>query len=110
MHDRLLPAITPSLVQRGGGSIGREYAAGRGRTDLCIDFKDLRYVIELKIRRDAKAIEIGVEQLSEYLDTLGEKTGSLVIFDRRPRIPWKQRLFSRSRKTINGNAIRIYGC
>jgi len=97
-------------VLNGGGSIGREYAAGRGRTDLCIDFKGSRYVVELKIRRDAKAIEKGVEQLAEYLDTLGEKEGSLVIFDRRPRIPWKQRLFSRTRKTKAGHIIRIFGC
>jgi hypothetical protein len=105
--------ILQAFLQRvlnGGGSIGREYAAGRGRTDLCIDFRGGRYVIELKIRRDAKAIEKGVEQLAEYLDTLGEKRGWLVVFDRRPHIAWKRKLFSRTRKTKAGHTIRSLGC
>jgi hypothetical protein len=105
--------ILQAFLQRvlnGGGSINREFAAGRGRTDLCIDFKGNRCVIELKIRRDAKAIEKGVEQLAEYLDTLGEKQGWLVVFDRRPHIAWKRKLFSRTRKTKAGHAIRILGC
>jgi hypothetical protein len=97
-------------VLNGGGSINREFAAGRGRTDLCIDFSGKRYVVELKIRRDARAVEKGVEQLAEYLDTLGEKQGWLVVFDRRPRIAWKQKLFTRARKTRAGHTIRIFGC
>jgi len=105
--------ILQAFLQRvlnGGGSINREFAAGRGRTDLCIDFSGKRYVIELKIRRDAKAIEKGMEQLAEYLDTLGEKQGWLVVFDRRPHIAWKRKLFSRTRKTKAGHTIRILGC
>ena len=44
--------ILQAFLQRvinGGGRINREYAAGRGRVDLCIHHGDGMYPLELKI-------------------------------------------------------------
>ncbi len=72
-------------VVNGGGTITREYAIGRGRMDLLVEFKGDRWAIELKVWRDGKADPLtdGLAQLDQYMSGLGLDVGWLVIFDRR---------------------------
>ena len=87
--------IIQAFLQRvinGGGRIDREYSAGRGRIDLCVTMGENRYPIELKIRYGQDTREKGLDQLSEYMQTLGCDEGWLVIFDRDPEKDWADKL------------------
>jgi hypothetical protein len=87
-------------VLNGGGQIEREYAAGRGRMDLCVEYRGRMYVIEIKLIRDyttpEEVMEEGLEQIRRYGDRLGgDPPAYLVIFDRREKTkkaPWEERL------------------
>jgi hypothetical protein len=87
-------------VLNGGGQIEREYAAGRGRMDLYIEYHGWRYIIEIKLIRDyntaEEIIEEGLEQIRRYCDRLGGVPPAyLVVFDRRgetKRAAWEERL------------------
>ncbi|MDR1251346.1 MAG: PD-(D/E)XK nuclease domain-containing protein [Treponema sp.] len=87
-------------VLNGGGQIEREYAAGRGRMDLCVEYKGKRYIIEIKLIYEysdpARVQEQGLEQIKRYRDKIGGDAGAyLVIFDRRGKakqLPWSERL------------------
>ena len=92
-------------VVNGGGRIAREFAVGRGRTDLLIEWRQGRgrdpartrmYVIECKVRTGKvgldRPIGAGREQLATYMDRSGAESGHLVIFDLRPGRSW-ERLF-----------------
>ena len=90
-------------VVNSGGRIEREYAVGRGRTDLLIEWQrgkrahTRKYVIECKVRRAGvgldRLIREGLEQTAAYMDVCGAESGHLVIFDLRPGQSWKERLF-----------------
>jgi hypothetical protein len=87
-------------VLNGGGSIEREYAAGRGRMDLVVEFGGRRNIIEIKMVRSYDAPEAvreeGREQLRRYRDRLDACASAyLVIFDRRPQaksLAWDERI------------------
>jgi len=96
-------------VLNGGGRVVREMAAGSGRLDLCVEYGDHRYPIELKIRRGDKTIPDGLRQLSCYLDTLGQPEGWLIVFDQRPDGPWDDKI-SWTTETIDAKTIHIVGC
>lgn len=85
----LLMAYLQRIVN-GGGRIYREYALGRGRVDLLIEFKNQWIVLELKIYRSPKTIEEGLEQTAEYMRTKGATEGHLIIFDRSQKSPDKK--------------------
>ena len=87
-HHLLFMAWLQRIVN-GGGSISREYAAGLGRLDLCIDFADERFAFELKLS-SAKAFERGCAQLAGYLDRLSLNSGRLVIFSRGEVTNWDE--------------------
>jgi len=96
-------------VLNGGGCVVREMAAGSGRLDLCVEYGDYRYPIELKIRRGDKTYRDGLRQLGGYLDTLGEPEGWLIVFDQRPDVPWDDRI-SWSTESTGNKTIHIVGC
>jgi hypothetical protein len=87
-------------VLNGGGRIDREYAAGRGRMDLFIEYKSNAYIIEIKLihpKKGAKEIKTqGLEQIRNYRDTKAPTAPAyLIIFDRRPtakRQAWSKRI------------------
>jgi len=84
----------------GGGSVEREYAAGRGRVDLVAHWGGERFVAELKRvppgrRSLAEVRKEGIAQLAGYLDTLGLAEGWLLVFDQTPGRTWKQRCWRR---------------
>ena len=87
-------------ITNGEGHIDREYAAGRGRMDLFIDFKGAQHIIEIKLIRDydkpEDIKEDGMEQILWYRDKVGKNVPCyLLIFDRRSegkKLPWEQRI------------------
>ena len=115
-------------ILNGGGRIYREYALGRKRTDLSIEWPlqrlpvpsergdevegepdwhgpIQRIVIELKIQRGGleSTIEKGLEQTAEYADQFGADESHLVIFNRDPDLPWEAKIWHRAE--IRGTRI-----
>jgi hypothetical protein len=100
-------------VLNGGGRIEREYAAGRGRMDLFVEYNKKRYVIEIKLiyeKQSPETIRVkGLEQTAKYRDTkASDASAYLVIFDRRAdtkQKPWDERL-----NWAIENGITVVGC
>jgi hypothetical protein len=100
-------------VLNGGGRIDREYAAGRGRMDLYIEYKGHGYIIEIKLIHAKQSMETvrarGLEQLTRYRDTQAPSAPAyLLIFDRRPEakdLSWEDRISWKK----EGN-ITVLGC
>jgi hypothetical protein len=100
-------------VLNGGGRIEREYAAGRGRMDLLVEYKGEAYIIEIKLihsyETPAEVREEGLEQITRYRDKVGGNAAAyLVIFDRRDdtkKAPWDERLY----RMTEGSVI-VIGC
>jgi hypothetical protein len=106
-------------VTNGYGSIEREYAAGRGRMDLAVEYNGAWNIIEIKLLRQGKTFETvmadGIKQTLGYRDSFFPVQGSrdkqgahcyLLIFDRRPEKPvWSERL-----KWINTDTVTVLGC
>jgi hypothetical protein len=95
----LLTAFLQRILN-GGGHIEREYAAGRGRMDLAVEYNNRWYIIEIKLLREYNTPEEvkteGMEQITKYRDKIdGKAPAYLAIFDRRPKAkqkPWEERL------------------
>ncbi|GHV08376.1 hypothetical protein FACS189485_19800 [Spirochaetia bacterium] len=100
-------------VLNGGGRIAREYAAGRGRMDLALEYQKKKYIIEVKLLRDNKSPEAvkeqGLAQTEKYRDTIDSTAPAyLVLFDRRSeskKAPWDMRL-----TWTKENNIIVVGC
>ena len=104
--------ILQAFLQRvvnGGGRINREMAAGTGRTDLCVVYRELKYPIELKIRYGNGTYSEGVEQIARYMEKLGCTEGWLVLFDRRSEQSWEDKLFVKQER-INDKTVIVFGC
>ena len=81
-------------VLNGGGNIGREYGAGRGRVDLFVEYNGFRHIIEIKMVHRYQTPEAvrrsGLTQIRRYRDRFSSDIPSyLVIFDRRPETKLK---------------------
>ncbi|MCP4656133.1 MAG: ATP-binding protein, partial [bacterium] len=84
-------AFLHKITNGKGGYVDREYAAGRGRLDLCVRWPTpsgevLRWAVELKVWRDrtrVNPVTKGRQQLARYLTRLGLDEGTLVVFDSR---------------------------
>jgi hypothetical protein len=61
---------------------------------LTIFFKQDIFVLELKIKHDKHAKADELDQLSGYLDKLGQNRGYLLLFETRPsgEITWEERI------------------
>jgi predicted house-cleaning noncanonical NTP pyrophosphatase (MazG superfamily) len=100
-------------VLNGGGRIDREYAAGRGRMDLYVDYNNSGTIIEIKLLRDKQSLANieakGLEQIKRYRETKApEAPAYLLIFDRRTSAAnrsWKSRLYWKKK-----DGITIVGC
>jgi hypothetical protein len=85
---------------RQGGRFEYEYAAGRGRVDLAIEYDKRWYIIEIKLLRSHDSPEEvkaeGLRQTEAYRDRIDPAAPAyLFIFDRRPQtkqLPWDERL------------------
>jgi hypothetical protein len=100
-------------VLNGGGHIDREYAAGRGRMDLAVEYNDRIYIIEIKLiyshDSPAEVRAEGLKQIIKYRDkTDSNAPAYLVIFDRRAETKtktWDERL-----SWIDENGIIVVCC
>jgi hypothetical protein len=108
-------------ITNGEGRIEREYAAGRRRMDLAIEFKGKWNIIEIKLLRDRQTFEKvkaeGLKQIIGYRDSFssslrmkdGEKVPCyLVIFDRQSedkKATWEERI----KWEIEGE-VTVVGC
>jgi len=95
-------------VTNGEGHIDREYAAGRRRMDVAIEFGGSWNIIEIKLLRDRQTFEKvkaeGLKQITNYRDTFSSSLRLkddkkipcyLLIFDRRSedkKLPWEERI------------------
>jgi hypothetical protein len=114
-YPEALPHLTfMAFLQRvvnGGGVIHREFAAGREAVDLVIDYAGERHVVELKRAHNGavEAVrEAGAQQLADYLDTLGEQTGWLLVFDQHKNVSWEDRLWREDRQ-VGARTLRLRG-
>jgi hypothetical protein len=94
-------------ITNGGGRIEREYAAGRGRVDLALEWNTRWYVVEIKLvhPQDGRegTIEEGLRQTAACRDRIGAIEAYLMLFDRRPEArtkPWEERLTWETRDGI----------
>ncbi|GHT74229.1 hypothetical protein FACS1894124_3820 [Spirochaetia bacterium] len=87
-------------VLNGGGRIEREYAAGRGRMDLFVEYNANKYIIEIKLIHEKQSPDTikakGIQQTAAYRNAKApEAPAYLVIFDRRSETKqqsWDERL------------------
>jgi hypothetical protein len=87
-------------ITNGEGRIEREYAAGRGRMDLAVEFRGEWNIIEIKLLKKGQSFDTvktqGLEQISRYRDTINPAASAyLVVFDRRSETrekPWEERI------------------
>jgi hypothetical protein len=102
-------------VLNGGGRIDREYAAGRGRMDLFIEYNNKFYIIEIKLiyeKQSPDMIKIkGLEQIAKYRDAKAPDCPAyLVIFDRRDsakNLSWEQRISWQEETEPSGKIINV---
>jgi len=97
-------------VVNGGGHISREMALGKKRADICVEWENQKYPIELKLYKGAKTIKDSTEQILDYMDKAGSKAGWVVIFDRTPKKSWSKKLYVKELKQPAGKKITIFGC
>ena len=109
----LLQAHLQRIVN-GGGRIEREYALGRGRTDLLIVWpqggRERRFVVECKVRRGEleRTVSEGVRQTRAYVDRCAAEAGHLVVFDRDPERSWEEKIFRRA-PSVDGLPVTVWG-
>jgi hypothetical protein len=102
-------------VTNGGGHIEREYAAGRGRMDVAVEYAGKCYIIEVKIiysYNTPNAVrKEGLVQVQEYRDKIDASAPAyLVIFDRRPEakeLLWDERITWEVDESSN---VIVLGC
>jgi hypothetical protein len=102
-------------VANGEGRIEREYAAGRGRMDLAIEYKGAWNIIEIKLLRKNRSFDSvkaeGIKQILQYRERIDPAAACyLVIFNRQPEKPgWAERLTWENCDTGNGE-VAVLGC
>jgi hypothetical protein len=104
-------------VLNGGGRIEREYAAGRGRMDLFIEYNKYKYVIEIKLIYDKQSPETiktkGLEQTVKYRNIKAPDCPAyLVIFDRRLEMKeksWDEKIYWQE-EAVPGGTVTVVGC
>ena len=82
----LMLAYMQKLIN-GGGKI----ALGNKRIDLFINWREQKFVLELKIKRSEKVLAKGLEQTVDYMDQTGAE-GHLIFFDRSPDKTWEEKI------------------
>jgi hypothetical protein len=111
----LLMAFLQRVVN-GGGRIEREYAAGRGRMDLAIEYAGSWNIVEIKLVHPgdgrAATVDEGLAQAARYRDSVDSASPTyLVVFDRTQAgraKPWDERITWESRDAPGG-AIAVVG-
>lgn len=88
-------------VLNGGGRITREYAAGRDRMDLFVEFAGQGFIIEIKLVHAGDGrkttLDNALRQVARYRDKVGGPATPtyIALFDRTPAgriLPWDERI------------------
>jgi hypothetical protein len=112
-YDEAAPhLIMHAFLQRvlnGGGKIIREMALGTRRVDLCIEYGEYKYPIELKILQNIRDLSNATKQIWDYMDKVGSDSGWLVIFDRDTEKSWDEKIYMRD-ENLNGKRVVVVGC
>jgi hypothetical protein len=108
-------------IVNGGGRIAREYALGRKRTDLLVEWPldeaqglhgpVQRVVVELKLLRRGSLdalIAQALPQAAEYADRVGADETHLVVFDRTGRTEWDDRI-RHTTETVGSRTVGVWG-
>jgi len=100
-------------VLNGGGHIDREYAAGRGRMDLAVEYNGKTYIIEIKLVHSYDTPEEirqeGLFQTAKYRDRIDTTASAyLVIFDRRKET--KEKTWDERLTWEMADSITVIGC
>ncbi|MDR1077479.1 MAG: ATP-binding protein [Propionibacteriaceae bacterium] len=107
-------------IVNGQGRISREYALGRKRTDLLVEWPldperglhgpSQRAVIETKLRRNSleKDLADGLEQVVGYLRRAGADEAHLIIFDRLSSKSWDEKIWRRT-EMWDGVSVQVWG-
>ena len=116
----LAQAFLQRIVSGGGGRIVREYALGRKRTDLLLEwpltedgfYGEIQHiVVELKTLRGSlgPCIEEGLKHVTEHADLHNAAHAHLIVFNREEEQPWENKIWQRAHK-YNDRLISIWGC
>ncbi len=108
-------AFLHKITNGRGGAVDREFAAGRGRTDLLIRWRRddgtlQRFALELKVWRDTSTgdpVQKGTEQLAGYLARLELDHGTLIVFDSRSDLSPLPERMSRETREYDGRRIDV---
>jgi len=104
--------VIQAFLQRvinGGGHISREMALGANRADICVEWENQKYPIELKIYKSSQTAKKSTEQILKYMERVGSKEGWIVIFDRTPKKSWSKKLYMKEIK-LTGKKVTVFGC
>ncbi len=112
----LLMAFLQRVIN-GGGQVEREYAAGRGRVDLAVEYSGKWTIIEIKLIHpyDGRKItlEDGLKQITKYRDKIDPNARAyLVIFDRTEtgrKKTWEERLTREEITLDDGRDVVVIG-
>jgi hypothetical protein len=64
-------------------------------------------MIELKLWRGEKSLEMGVEQTLRYMDVYGATEGWLAIFDR-GQTSWEEKIYM-EKQVVDGKTVTVVG-
>jgi len=81
----LLFAYLDTFVRQVHGFMYLEVRTGRGRMDMIILHKGLKYIVETKIWEGIKRFSAGKRQLANYLKLEGVSEGYYIVFDHRAK-------------------------
>jgi len=98
-----LDAYLNSAVYSLGGATFVEFPTGNGKTDIFVQYKNQRSVIEIKNYQNPAQVEQGKQQLARYAKTEGLCEAYLVIFT---EVHPRDRLDVHAEEKIDGITIR----
>lgn len=102
----LLMAFMQRVIN-GGGRIYREYALGRRRVDLLIEFASERFVVETKIDYGPKTLSDGLAQTADYMDKNNSSAGHLMIFDMISSKTWDEKI-SETVHQVGAQSVKVW--
>jgi hypothetical protein len=105
----LLTAFLQTVVN-GGAMVIEEFANNLGYVDIAIKYAGRYYAIELKIKDNQRSKAKSYEQILGYMDGLQTKEGWLVIFDRKSKKSWEEKITWETMTMPKGQTIHIVGC
>ena len=82
-------------------------ALGSGRLDLCVEYRNKRYAVEVKTSKNFSG-EKSYAQLAGYLDKLGLPDGWMAVFDADKSKSWDEKLYNHDIE-FNGKTLHLIG-